>query len=163
MMQIAVTKKMAKELKKDIQDADTVELPDIYRWHMNLFKIGNRKCVLLMNDATGLNLTLLGLKKEQFENIDQVIMGSLRELLKLLNVKQEIIDHMLDAGSELIYTNTHNRSVLGMMNEISYYIEAQIEGKSYDDIDAVDMNEQNNGFLLKGEIPIEKFKQHFEE
>ncbi|SEA06718.1 hypothetical protein SAMN05421743_102360 [Thalassobacillus cyri] len=155
MMQIGVTAKMAKELKKEVQPADAVDGPRIYQWHMNFFTIQRRKCILLMNDETGLNLTLFGLKQEQFKNMDQVIMGSLRELLRLLKVDQVIIDDFLEAGQEIVYTKTHDRSVLGMMNEIKLGMEHSLQGLSYDEIDAIEVNEENNRFILS---PLKELK-----
>ncbi|GGC96817.1 hypothetical protein GCM10007216_29500 [Thalassobacillus devorans] len=166
MMQIGATAKMAKELKREIQSADSVEVPKIYQWHMNFFTIQRRKCVLLMNDETGLNLTLFGLKQEQFKNIDQVLMGSLRELLRLLKVDQTIIDDFLEAGQEIVYTKTHDRRVLGMMNEVKSYMEHGIIDQSYDEIDAIKVNEENNQIILsplKKMVPLDTLNDYFQE
>ncbi|MBM7551944.1 DUF6933 domain-containing protein [Thalassobacillus pellis] len=166
MMQIAVTQKMAKELRKEIQPADAVDIPDIYRWHMNVFTFRRRKSVLLLNDATGLNMILLGLKREQFDNIDQVIMGSLRELLRVLEIDQDIIEDMMQAGKEIVYTKTHNRTAIGRMVELKKVCDIFYEDETFEQIDAVQLNIRNNEqiFLnLKHSYPLEAFKKYFEE
>ncbi|WP_181347618.1 hypothetical protein [Thalassobacillus sp. CUG 92003] len=165
MFVIGTTQKLAKELNKTLEPQDHVETPEINKWHMNMFKWNDRKCVLLMNDKTGLNLLLFGLEKEQFENIDNVLKGSLKQLLQLLELDQEIKDQFLEASEEIVYTKTSNRRVLGMMREIKTTVESMLEGVSYEDVDAADINRMNNMdrifTALQNQTPSKVVEQYF--
>lgn len=145
MFVIGTTQKLKKEIDQQLMNAeDYREVPEIYKWHANIFMINGRKCLLLMNDATGLNLTLLGVDEPQFDNIGNVIRGSLQQLFTILGIDEEISDQMLNASEEIVYTKTKSRKVLGLMNEVRYAIEARAEGLDYESIDAVEINQSNN-------------------
>lgn len=168
MFVISSTKKVQNEIQYTIEDPEQYkDTPAIYQWHANIITLKGKKCLLLMNNETGLNLTLLGLRKQQFDHLDSVIKGSLRQLLQALKVDQSIIDRMEDKSSEMVYTKTTSRQILGMMNEMKFMIEAKTEDQDYDDIDAVELNMFLNKSMLftplKHVYPIETFVKYFEE
>lgn len=164
---VGSTKKLQDEIDKPIVDSEEYkEVPEIYQWHANLIKINRRKCLILMNNQTGLNLTLFGLRKEQFDNLDEVIKGSLNQLLQVLELDPSIMFQMLNAADDIVYTKTTSRQVLGLMNELKYFIEGRTEGLSYTDIDAVEINKKNNDIIfspLKHQKPYDTFVKFFEE
>lgn len=168
MFVIGATKKLQNELTKPIEDVeDYHEVPEIYQWHANIVTLNRRKCLILMNNATGLNLTLFGLKKQQFEHLDSVIKGSLKQLFQLLDIEKEIADNMLDKADEIVYTKTTSRKVLGMMNEIKFFAEDAVQDQAYEEIDAAKINEFSNKDLpflkLEHNIPYEAFINYFKE
>lgn len=168
MFVIGATKKLQDEIKQPIEkDVETfASVPEIYQWHANIVTVNRRKCLILMNNRTGLNLTLFGLRKQQFEHLDSVIKGSLKQLLVMLEVDTKIINQMLQEAEEIVYTKTKSRQVLGMMNDLKFSIEAYVEGMSYEDIDAVEINQQNNSIpyqALEHYFPKETFIKYFEE
>lgn len=168
MFVVGATKKLQNEISKPIADVEEYQdVPEIYQWHANIITINRRKCLVLMNNQTGLNLTLFGLRKQQFKNLDDVIKGSLNQLFQLLEVEQSIRDQMLEAADEIVYTKTKSRKVLGMMNELKFMIEGHTEGLKYEEIDAVHVNKHNNKeflFLaLKHSYPYEEFVKYFDE
>ncbi|MGP4059321.1 DUF6933 domain-containing protein [Halobacillus sp. H74] len=168
MFVIGATKKLQNELRKPIEDVEEYNnVPEIHQWHANIITLNRRKCLLLINNETGLNLTLFGLRKQQFEHLDSVIKGSLQQLFQLLEVDQEIADYMLGAADEIVYTKTKSRKTLGRMNEIKFMIESKIEGMNYEEIDAVEINEFCNNKLiltsLKEKNPYDTFAKYFEE
>ncbi len=168
MFVIGATKKVQNEISYTIEDdKDYQDVPAIFQWHANIISIYNRKCLLLMNNETGLNLTLFDLREQQFEHLDSVIKGSLRQLLQALEVDQAIIDQMEQQSSQIVYTKTASRQILGMMNEMKSMVEAKTEDQSYDEIDAVEINKfMNKNMLftpLKHTYPLETFVKYFEE
>ncbi|CDQ18675.1 hypothetical protein SAMN05192559_101710 [Halobacillus karajensis] len=167
MFVIGATKKLQNEINKPIENIEEYnEVPDIHQWHGNIVTLNRRKCLILMNNATGLNLTLLGLRKEQFEHLDSVIKGSLRQLFQLLDVEKGIADEMLAAADDIAYTKTNNRKILGMMNEIKFFTEDTVMGQAYEDIDAAEINNFNNKTLvfsgLDKQNPYDQFIAYFE-
>ncbi|WP_326315807.1 DUF6933 domain-containing protein [Halobacillus sp. HZG1] len=164
---IGATKKLQNEIGQPIEKVEEyTEVPEIYQWHANIVTINRRKCLLLMNNATGLNLTLFGLRKQQFEHLDNVIKGSLKQLFQLLGIEKKIADQMLDATDEIVYTKTTSRKVLGMLNEIKFFSEDKVAGKAYEDIDAAEINEFNNKELVFSNLdqitPYKEFIRYFE-
>ncbi|SDP58680.1 hypothetical protein SAMN05421677_12332 [Halobacillus aidingensis] len=149
MFVIGATKKLQNEIDQPIENVEEYQnVPEIYQWHANVVTINRRKCLLLMNNATGLNLTLFGLRKQQFQHLDSVIKGSLKQLFQLLGVEKKVADQMLDAADEIVYTKTKSRKVLGMLNEIKFFSEDMAAGKAYEDIDAAEINQFNNKELV---------------
>ncbi|KHE69717.1 hypothetical protein [Halobacillus sp. BBL2006] len=168
MFVVGATKKLQNEISKPLADVEDYQnVPEIYQWHANIITINRRKCLVLMNNHTCLNLTLLGLRKQQFENLDDVIKGSLNQLLQLLDIEESVINKMLEAADQIVYTKTKSRQILGMMNEIKFEIESKTEGLSYEEIDAVKLNKGNNKdfiFLpLKHHSPYNTFIKYFQE
>ncbi|WLR48780.1 hypothetical protein LC065_06250 [Halobacillus litoralis] len=164
---IGATKKLQNEINQPIEEIEEyTDVPEIYKWHANVVTINRRKCLLIMNNATGLNLTLFGLRKQQFEHLDSVIKGSLKQLFQLLGIEKRIADQMLGAADEIVYTKTNNRKVLGMLNEIKFFSEDMAAGTAYEDLDAVEVNKYNNIKLVFSNLdqitPYEEFIRYFE-
>ncbi|MBN8236184.1 hypothetical protein JF544_13040 [Halobacillus kuroshimensis] len=167
MFVIGATKKLQNELKSPVRDLNEYQdVPDLYKWHANMITVKGRKCLMLMNNETGINLTLFGLQKEQFEHLDNVIKGSLQQLFQLLDVDKKAAYYILDATDEIVYTKTDNRSVMGMMNETKARIDHTVRDLSYEEIDAVALNKDNNVFPmspLKHLDPVTTLNKYFEE
>ncbi|MGR9048330.1 DUF6933 domain-containing protein [Halobacillus faecis] len=164
---IGATKKLQNEINQPIEDVEGyTDVPEIYKWHANVVTINRRKCLLVMNNATGLNLTLFGLRKQQFEHLDNVIKGSLKQLFQLLGIEKRIADQMLGAADEIVYTKTNSRKVLGMLNEIKFFSEDMAAGTAYEDLDAAEINKYNNIKLVFSNLdqitPYKEFIRYFE-
>ncbi|MFD2923570.1 DUF6933 domain-containing protein [Halobacillus naozhouensis] len=168
MFVIGATQKLAKELDNELANPEQYQdVSDIYQWHANVITINRRKCLMLINNRTGLNLTLFGLRKQQFDNIENVIKGSLNQLFQLLKIEKEIADHMLEAAEQFVYTKTTNRQILGMMNQVKAMVEEAADGLEYEAIDAEEINYITNAELIYGPLeahtPIETLRAYFRE
>ncbi|WP_079528659.1 DUF6933 domain-containing protein [Halobacillus hunanensis] len=168
MFVIGATQKLVKEIKKELDDPEQYqEISNIYQWHANVMTINKRKCLMLMNNKTGINLTLFGLRKQQFDNIENVIKGSLNQLFQLLKIEREIADQMLEAAEQFVYTKTTSRQVLGMMNQVKVMVEEAANGLEYEAIDAEEINYITNAELIYGPLeahtPVETLKAYFKE
>ncbi|MCP3027411.1 hypothetical protein [Halobacillus sp. A5] len=166
MFVIGATEKLSKEIHKDFEDLNEYkDTPLINRWHANLITINRRKCLILMNNKTGINLTLFGLRKQQFDNLNNVIKGSLKQLLQLIKVEEEIIDELLKQAEPFVYTNTDNRQVLCMMNQVQLLVEDAADGLKYEEIDAAEINYISNAELYFNPIaktPVEALREYFQ-
>ncbi|MFC7062490.1 DUF6933 domain-containing protein [Halobacillus seohaensis] len=165
MFVIGATEKLSKELNKELEDPEKYnEIPDINKWHANLITINRRKCLIIINNATGINLTLFGLRKQQFDNIENVIKGSLKQLLQLIKVEDDIIKQLLDATDSFVYTETANSQILDMMDQVKLLVEDSTEGLKYEEIDAAEINYISNAELMYNLInnrPIESLREYF--
>ncbi|MFG6147168.1 DUF6933 domain-containing protein [Halobacillus sp. B23F22_1] len=166
MFVIGATQKLTKEINKELETPEQYkEIPAIYKWHANLITVNRRKCLIIMNNQTGINLILFGLRKQQFENLNSVIKGSLKQLLQLVKVEEEIINELLENAEPIVYTKTDNRQVLGMMNQVQYLVEDATEGLDYEAIDASEINYVSNAELLFtpiGKPPVEALREFFD-
>ncbi|WP_347862084.1 hypothetical protein U0355_02475 [Salimicrobium sp. PL1-032A] len=166
MFTIGVTEKLAKNLPMERQDVDTSDVPEIYRWQMNQFVLKDTEGIILMNDRTAITLILFGLEKEQYENMDNVIRGSLKQLLQMLRVKEESKDDVLEKSKKITLTKTDNRRTLGRMNEALKMLEASTEDATYEEVDAVEMNRWMNEDMmyltLEYDTPVNELNRFYD-
>lgn len=129
------TQKLLKELRIKPQEPDVVS--EVGSWHANLLRIDRRKCVLFTHDMTLFSVFIAGLKRDEFDHIDQVFGQAMFKTMRLFNFEQEEIERMLDWSEQNSYTKTANRSVLGSMNDIAFHIDCYIHdegGLAYADL-----------------------------
>ncbi|KAF0191935.1 MAG: hypothetical protein FD165_1269 [Gammaproteobacteria bacterium] len=97
-------------------------------WHANLLRIDRRKCVLFTHDATLYSVFVPGLKKPEFEHLDEVFGQRLFKALLWDGFPQTQIEWMLEACRVIRCTRSSNRSVLGSMNDIRFHVGLHVEG-----------------------------------
>lgn len=95
-------------------------------WHANLLRFDRRKCVLFTHDATLYSVFVPGLKKPEFDQLDEVFGQRLFKALLWDEFPQTQIERMLDAARSIRCTRSNNRSVLGSMNDIRYHVEDEV-------------------------------------
>lgn len=96
-------------------------------WHANLLRIGRRKCVLFTHDTTLYSVFVPGLKKAEFERLDEVFGQRLFKALLWEEFPQTQIERMLEACRVIRFTRSNNRSVLGSMNDIRFHLGWHVE------------------------------------
>jgi len=96
-------------------------------WHANLLRIDRRKCVLFTHDATLYSVFVPGLKKPEFEHLDEVFGQCLFKALLWDAFPQTQIERMLEACRVIRFTRFSSRSVLSSMNDIRFHIGVNVE------------------------------------
>ena len=96
-------------------------------WHANLLRIDRRKCVLFTHDATLYSVFVPGLKKPDFEQLDEVFGPRLFKALLWDEFPQAQIEWILEACRVIRFTRSSNRSVLGSMNDIRFHVGLHVE------------------------------------
>jgi len=96
-------------------------------WHANLLRFDRRKCVLFTHDASLYSVFVPGLKKAEFEQLDELFGQRLFKALVWDEFPQTQIERMLDACRVIRFTRSNNRSVLGSMNDIRFQLGWQLE------------------------------------
>lgn len=100
----------------------------LYSWHAHLFRAGKKNCVLLMNDLTRYQLMFYGVKKEHYRNFNGLFLHYLAENLRADQFPESAISTFLsNSGGATIFTKTHNRSILGSINDHAYIVAHWIE------------------------------------
>jgi len=96
-------------------------------WHANVLRFDRRKCVLFTHDATLYSVFVPGLKKPEFEHLDEVFGRRLFKALVWDEFPQTQIERMLEACRVIRFTRSSNRSVLGSMNDMRFQIRWHVE------------------------------------
>ncbi|MEK6211904.1 MAG: hypothetical protein AABM64_16300 [Pseudomonadota bacterium] len=96
-------------------------------WHANVLRFDRRKCVLFTHDATLYSVFVPGLKKPEFEQLDEVFGQRLFKALVWDEFPQTKIERMLEACRVIRFTRYSNRSVLGSMNDMRFQIGWHVE------------------------------------
>ncbi|MHB8730134.1 MAG: DUF6933 domain-containing protein [Sulfuricaulis sp.] len=114
-------------------------------WHANLLRIERRKCVLFTHDTTLYSIFVPGLKKPEFEHLDEVFGQRLFKALLWDEFSQELIERALEACRTIRFTRSNNRRVLGSMNEMRFHVEVDVEDAGgLDRIDLADLHHRLN-------------------
>jgi len=124
---IRCTQKLIKELR--IKPLEPEEVSKVGSWHANLLRIDRRKCVLFTHDMTLFSVFVAGLKRDDFDHIDQVFGQAMFKTMLLFDFEQAEIERMLDWSQHNTFAKTNSRSVLGSMNDMAFHIEYHIHAE----------------------------------
>lgn len=164
MQLIQCTKKLADEMKIKVQKVDTADFNPLYCWHANLFKIGRKKCVMIMNNATRYHFVIYGVLKKDLQNLDLVFKKNLTTCLLLDGIEPEMIEQYLNHDSIVQYAATNNRSILSQINEsifaVDHYFYYELVERQQEFIDLAEMNQNlNHIHMLKlSKQPVEMMR-----
>ena len=122
MPNICCTQKLAKKLTSEpLTPASGMR--GLLDWHGNILRIFRRKSVLLVNDETRFTLFIPGMVKKDFANLQQVFIHHFERTLGYVGAKPAQIAQAKLLLGGFSYHKTHNRSVLGRLNDMKYAIE----------------------------------------
>jgi hypothetical protein len=124
-MILRCTGKLLKELRRQPEEIESSS--EAASWHANLLIIERRKCVLFIHDPSYFSVFVAGLKRPDFDHIEQVFGEALFHSLRLAEFSQGQIESLLDSAQEMHVAKTNNRSLLGSMNDLTYQINYFIE------------------------------------
>lgn len=166
-MIIECTKKLADTFKIELEDYESRSKNAFYEWHANLFTFDRRRGILLMNNKTRYCIVLYGMKLTHFKRFDEIVINAIREPFLEEGFKEEIVNNYIDNCNTISYTKTHDRSIIGQMNEfyisISWQIEDYIPSES---LNLVKLNKWVGSSLMCGslgyEYPINLLKKEME-
>jgi hypothetical protein len=166
-MIIECTKKLADAMKIKPNGYETNNSEPFYEWHANLFMFDRRKGVILMNNKTRYCIILYGLKAEHFKRFDSIVLAAIRETFLAEGFSENEVDTYISNCGEVIYTKTHNRSILSQITDFLVDITWQIEEYlPSDNINLVELNKWA-GDLMCGSLgyanPIDLLKKEMSE
>lgn len=168
MQLIQCTKKLADEMKIKVQKIDAADFNPLYCWHANLFKIGRKKCVMFMNNATRYHFVIYGVLKKDLQNLHLVFKKNLTTNLLLDGIDPEIIEQYLNQDSIVQFAETNNRSIISQINEsifaVDHYFYYELVEKKQEFIDLAAMNQWlNHQIMLKlSKYPVEMMRDALE-
>lgn len=125
---ICCTQKLAKELTTE----PLTPAPDVrgfIGWHGNVLRLFRRKSVLLVNDETRFALFIPGLVKKDFADFDNVFCHHFERTLGYMGANPAQIAQAKLLLGGFSYHKTHNRSVLGTMNDMKFAVEYMLTNR----------------------------------
>ena len=119
---------------QDFIGIKTADIPDasdaFWCWHVNLFFINRKKCLLVTHTKSLYSVFLYGVVKKELPSLAQRIGASLKEQMRRDDFTIAQISYLLENLGEVAYAKTTDRSTLGTMNDMMHAIKIHV---TYDD------------------------------
>lgn len=117
-MQIALTKKLA--AAAGVKPADANELVNpLFCWTANWTNtFDNRKedMVVMVNHATRFTVTIYGIKRGKFKNIETKMLAAIRNTLLVMNLSSERVDEYIRQAGDVAYVANRDRKMTTQVN-----------------------------------------------
>lgn len=100
---------------------ENFEVPSLFSWHVNIYKLNNRKHILFVNDCSRLCVIVDGVRTGQGSQLIEKFRTTLKQYLVSEGIEEGLVNSYLKEGSDIQISKTNSRSVLGTMNEITMF------------------------------------------
>ncbi len=118
MIVLRCTHKLLRELRLPKDELGNPGEGFLGSWFANLFRIDRRKCVIFTNDRTLYSFIRYGLKRDDFDGLNEVFSTALAETLLLDGIPVETVRKIYVESHPAVFGTTNSRSVLGSMNDL---------------------------------------------
>ncbi|MFD3274441.1 hypothetical protein ACE3MS_30570 [Paenibacillus dendritiformis] len=156
MLALRFTQKLLKDM--NVAPVELGETDPLFSWHVNILQL-RRKHIIFVNDSSRLCLIVNGIRSSQLEKLQEKFLSELKEYLLLEGVRKSLVNQYLFEAGEVSIGKTNAKSVLGTMNEMSFYS----RGAEFDH--TFDLCAWLNSLIFKPlnyEEPINVFKKTLE-
>ncbi|TDL47375.1 hypothetical protein E2R60_29765 [Paenibacillus dendritiformis] len=156
MLALRFTQKLLKDM--NVAPVELGEIDPLFSWHVNILQL-RRKHIIFVNDSSRLCLIVNGIRSSQLEKLQEKFLSELKEYLLLEGVRKSLVNQYLFEAGEVSIGKTNAKSVLGTMNEMSFYS----RGAEFDH--TFDLCAWLNSLIFKPlnyEEPINVFKKTLE-
>jgi len=128
MQLIRCTQKLIKEMGLKKAELSTAEPNFSYlgAWHANLLHIDGKKCVLLVNDKTLFNFIVPNVKRQEIKSLSSIFNEHLMYALSSEDLSDETKKIIMKEYSEINYSKTNSKKVLGSMNDLAFHYKHHI-------------------------------------
>lgn len=122
-MAYLITLRFTQALLKDmkITSVEHEDIPSLFSWHVNIYRLNNRKHILFVNDLSRICVIVNGIRTSQLALLKEKFIHTLTEYLTSEGLKQTVITSYVRDGTDIIISKTNNKSVLGTMKEITIF------------------------------------------
>jgi hypothetical protein len=155
MIQLRCTQKMLKELglkTKELAQAKTDNSP-LGNWYAHLITLDRRKAIVFVNERTLANFIIYGVKHSNLDKISKAFVLGVAQVLLMMGADKEQIAQILQDYTEVEFTKTIARDILGYVNSIAGHYKESVRlhgGLKYCDLDEI--------IFLGNQIPLPKFE-----
>jgi hypothetical protein len=146
-MYIKLTKKLADEL--GIRVSPCNESTPFFSWHANVFTVKHRKTVCLMNDATRMCVILHGVQKKNYQQFENLIIQSIKEMFAALNIDEAQIESYIANAGSISFAKTDDNSVLASMSQSKSRISSMIQFHNDASINQLEAAKNLSRFFFK--------------
>ena len=166
---IHCTQKVLKQLSKPIMTLEQAEkskdVNGIGNWYANYIIIERRKCLVMTNEKTLYTFMIPGVKKADFESLQERFINQFVLNLNHEKFKPDIIEKVIEEYNEIEFAKTNNRSVLGSMNDFAFAYQVHIDNDGgLENFNLLQTNSKINQTPMSAidySYPIEKLKEIF--
>lgn len=117
-MQISLTKKLAIAMGVKPVTADDAINP-LFRWTgnwTNTFDKRKEDMVVMVNHATRFTVTIYGVKRNQFKDIEAKMIAAIRNTLLAMSLNEEVVDDYINLAGDITYASNHDRKMTAQVN-----------------------------------------------
>lgn len=118
MLSLRFTQKLLKDM--NVAPVELGETDPMFSWHVNILQL-RRKHIIFVNDSSRLCLIVNGIRSSQVVKLQEKFLSELKEYLLLEGVRKSLVNQYLFEAGEVSIGKTNDKSVLGTMNEMSFY------------------------------------------
>ena len=166
-MLIECTKKLADAMKINVTPYDATHADSFYEWHANVFTFDRRKCVVLMNNKTRYSIVFYGMKMKEFKEFDVIALKAIKDTFLAEGFSEAVVDRYLERCGDVQYSKTHDRSIIGQLNDAIISISWKLEDfLPTEQVHMMDLSMWAGENLLCGPIgyaaPIDLLKKEFD-
>lgn len=119
-MMIRCTAKLLKEMglgKSELTDQAQEENALLGDWYANLFYVERRKCLIFSNSRTLYSFMLFDLDRASIKNLSSIFRAGLEKALSDDSIAVSTIEQLSGELKDISCGKTHDKSVLGTMND----------------------------------------------
>jgi hypothetical protein len=106
---------------------ECAEGSSLFSWHVNIYKLNNRKHIVFVHDLSCLCVIIDGIRARQLKQLKDKFLETLRVYLISEQAEERLIDFYLQKVESIVVAKTNSRSILGTMKEITYFEEDDFE------------------------------------
>lgn len=119
-MQIRCTQKLLKQLDISRNELSDITKPDtlLGNWYANVFTLDLRETIIFMNERTLASFILFGLRKDNIKDFPRAFVHGVEQLLSMENIAAPVIDKVMEQYSQITFTKTASKSLLGNMSDL---------------------------------------------
>lgn len=143
-MHLHCTKKLIEHLGLSTADLEASRPSDrILSWHAHIVFIARRKTLIAVNDQTFYAVIMPGMKKMALKYFADEFRSTL--FTSLMNEGFQEHHTKFLFGERIFYAKSHDRQVLGIINEVVKHIQYHVEGRDgWDHTGVVELAKQIN-------------------
>ncbi|MDD3225655.1 MAG: plasmid pRiA4b ORF-3 family protein [Clostridium sp.] len=119
-MQICCTKKLFEE--SHILTEKVPPENDLFCWSAHFIIVNRRKTVVVVNDSSGLGFVLYGLKTKDFSKLAELILKGIKNSLKAIKIREEVIEQYIKTAGKLTFTKTRGPRYVALINKASQLV-----------------------------------------
>lgn len=144
-MHLHCTKKLIEQLGLSTADLEAGPPPSnrLLAWHAHIVFIDRSRTLVAVNDQTFYAVIMPQMKKRRLERLADEFQSALFASLR----SEGFQDHHLDVlfGDRMIYAKTHDRQVMGIINEAVYHIRYLVESRGgWEQVNVVKLTKEIN-------------------